>query len=186
MKISYSVSKAYPASRYIYEIRQLGQLKKNILKFQAKTAQVINFLNSFKKFAHSIPSIWPVVGTGIITSGYGVRVDPFTMRPMFHPGIDISSFEGTPIRATANGVVSAVGNTSGTGNMVIVKHRYGFHSAYFHLQKYVVSEGERVNRGEIIGYLGHTGRALGDHLHYEVRINGVHVDPLAYARLDSF
>ncbi|OYV03326.1 hypothetical protein CGW93_01540 [candidate division bacterium WOR-3 4484_18] len=128
-------------------------------------------------FAH-IPSIWPA--PGYITSGYGWRRDPFTHRREFHPAIDISNVEGTPVVATADGIVHFTGWVRGYGKTIIIDHGFGYSTLYGHLKKMLVKEGQVVRRGEVIGLMGHTGRTTGTHLHYEVRYFNRHKNPMDY------
>ncbi len=184
--ISKDVTKSLPEKKFITEIQRLAQFVKNIKSINNKTNTLIYSVLKFKRLSRLIPSIWPLVGTGIVTSGYGPRIDPFTMKAMFHPGVDISAFKGTPVRATADGVVTYASFDTGTGNMVQVEHQFGYSSAYCHLEKFAVEEGDKVRRGEVIGYVGNTGRSAGPHLHYEVRIKNAHINPLPFLRLDVF
>jgi len=170
----------------ILELQKLYSLKKRIVKIDKKSMQMIKIVKGFKKYITSIPSIFPIVGEGILTSGFGIRIDPFTLSPSFHTGLDISAFVGTPVRATADGKVTYAEYGADTGNLVMINHKYGFSSGYYHLEKFAVSVGDSVKRGEIIGYVGNTGRSLGYHLHYEVKINGKQTDPFGYIYLDIF
>lgn len=125
------------------------------------------------------PSVWPVHGR--ITSGYGRRMHPFFGRVMFHDGVDIANKEWTPVRATADGIVSYVGWRGDYGNTVRISHRgSGFTTGYAHLAQSSVVDGQVVERGELVGYLGSSGRSTGPHLHYEVRKLGRHVDPMRF------
>jgi len=121
---------------------------------------------------------------GYISSSYGYRRDPFTGRRAFHAGIDIVSRYGAPVRATADGVVYKVGYNRSLGRFVKIKHKHGFMTIYGHLRKYVVKRGERVKRGDIIGYLGTTGRSTGPHLHYEIRRWGKSLNPIRFIRAE--
>jgi len=124
------------------------------------------------------PSIWPTRGR--ISSGFGMRRNPFGGGSQFHYGIDIAGTHGTPVYATANGQVSFAGYRGGFGNLVIISHGYGFQTYYAHLSGFAVSNGQWVKRGQVIGYMGRSGRATGTHLHYEVHVNGVAVNPYRY------
>ncbi len=126
----------------------------------------------------STPSIAPV--RGILTDGFGGRSDPFTHEAGTHNAIDISSAVGQPVRAPADGIVVKAEWASGYGNVVYVSHGYGYSTRYGHLSAFNVRPGARVKRGEIIGYVGSTGRSTGPHLHYEVRVNNNPVNPLEY------
>jgi murein DD-endopeptidase MepM/ murein hydrolase activator NlpD len=126
--------------------------------------------------ASATPSIWPALGW--LTSGYGSRSDPFTGRPDSHPGLDISADRGDPVHATADGKVERAGWSGDYGNLVVVTHNFGLSTRYAHLSKVSVKAGADVKRGDIIGYVGATGRATSSHLHYEVWANGKPVNPL--------
>ena len=129
------------------------------------------------------PSLWPVLGP--ITSGFGQRVDPVlgTGEGEFHKGIDIAAPQGTPIRATANGVVLSAGLANGYGREVIVDHGHGVKTLYGHMSGFNVLAGQTVFTGQIIGYVGHTGRTTGNHVHYEVKIHDISVNPHKYLRM---
>ena len=126
----------------------------------------------------STPTIWPT--TGWLTSAYGLRIDPFTGKKTFHYGLDIASSFGNPVVATADGFVSHVKNEKIGGNTVIISHGGGFTTVYCHLNKFAVKAGQRIKRWDVIGYVGQTGKALGPHVHYEVRRNGKAVNPYKY------
>ena len=122
------------------------------------------------------PSIWPIHGW--LSAGFGVRPDPFTGERDFHPGLDISADRGTPILATAEGTVELAAPSGDYGNLVVVNHGYGLVTRYGHLSRFAVWVGRKVKRGDILGYVGATGRATGPHLHYEVLANGKLMNPL--------
>jgi hypothetical protein len=126
------------------------------------------------------PSIWPVEGR--VTSSFGEREDPFNGEGAFHAGIDISAPTGTLVRATGDGLVTLASIENGYGREVTVDHGHGVHTVYGHLSGMIVLAGQRVTRGQVIGYVGQTGRSTGPHLHYEVRINNVPVNPHKYLR----
>ena len=128
------------------------------------------------------PSIWPV--TGPISSSFGEREDPMlgNGEGEFHPGIDISGPEGTPIHCTADGVVVSADIVNGYGRMVKIDHGHGLVTMYGHMSGFAVTAGQAVTRGQVVGYIGHTGRATGNHVHYEVRINNTPVNPHKYLR----
>jgi murein DD-endopeptidase MepM/ murein hydrolase activator NlpD len=126
------------------------------------------------------PSLWPVVGP--VTSSFGERQDPFNGEGAFHAGIDISSSFGTPVRATADGTVEMADRASGYGREIVIDHGYGVKTIYGHLSGFAITEGQEVTRGQIIGYVGTSGRSTGPHLHYEVRIRNTPVNPHKYLR----
>jgi len=131
-----------------------------------------------------IPSIHPVPGRRIC-SGYGYRVDPIDKKVRMHWGIDIGAPRGTTILATADGVVSFTGWVSGYGWTVVVDHGFGFKTAYAHCQRILVKNRELVKRGQAIAQVGSTGRSISPHLHYEVRISGMKIDPYKYINTSS-
>jgi len=138
-------------------------------------------LDQLEQGAAAIPSAHPIRDSIAFTSGYGVRSDPFRGRAAMHAGVDLAGPHGTPIYATADGIVGkAEYNRGGYGNYVEINHGQGIETRYGHLSRYVTRAGQRVRRGELIGYMGSTGRSTGSHLHYEVRINGRAVNPVPF------
>ena len=129
------------------------------------------------------PSLWPVVGH--LSGSFGERLDPFSGEGSFHAGVDISSQYGNEVRASADGVVTAVETRPGYGRLVIVDHGFGISTWYGHLSGFHARPGARVKRGEVIGYVGVSGRVTGPHVHYEVRIHGAPVNPWRYLRFTS-
>src|SRR5437867_2651718 len=126
--------------------------------------------------AAATPSIWPAHGW--VSGWFGGRSDPFTGESGFHQGLDISLEKGQPIYATADGAVESAGYSGDYGNMVVVAHGFGLSTRYGHLSRFAVSTGEVVKRGQIIGYVGATGRATGPHVHYEILAGGRLLNPL--------
>ncbi len=130
------------------------------------------------KLVASTPSISPVAG--LLTSRFGYRQDPFTGERHLHSGVDISAPPGTPVRATASGVVVATSQGGPLGRSVTLAHGFGFSTLYAHLARIQVTVGQRISRGQVIGLLGNSGRSTGYHLHYEVRRDGRPVNPLPF------
>lgn len=130
--------------------------------------------------ATTAPTLWPVMGP--ITGSFGSRVDPFNGEGAFHAGVDISCHYGQPIMAPADGVVTYAGFYSGYGRMLIVDHGNGISTRYGHLSGFAVTDGQTLRKGEVIGYVGMSGRSTGAHLHYEVRIHDTPVNPYKYLR----
>ena len=126
--------------------------------------------------AAATPSVWPVAGW--LTSLYGNRTDPFTNDQDFHPGLDISADYGQPVIATGDATVAAAGPNGAFGNMVSLDHGFGIMTKYGHLSRIAVMADQRVKRGDVIGYVGSTGRSTGAHLHYEVWMNGKLTNPM--------
>jgi murein DD-endopeptidase MepM/ murein hydrolase activator NlpD len=128
--------------------------------------------------AAATPAISPV--RGILTSAYGYRKDPISGERALHRAVDLSTAPGQPVMATADGIVLRAERSGRLGNAVVIAHGFGFTTRYGHLSRFAVQAGERVARGEVIGYVGNTGRATGYHLHYEVLADGSPVNPLIY------
>ncbi|MFN3681873.1 MAG: M23 family metallopeptidase [Nitrospira sp.] len=124
------------------------------------------------------PSIWPVKGW--VTSGFGPRISPFTEKLSWHDGLDIGAPPNAPVHATAQGRVILTTYDSKLGNLVKLDHGFGIETVYGHLAKALVKEGQRVNRGDVVGLVGNTGLSTGPHLHYMVKVNGQAIDPLKY------
>jgi murein DD-endopeptidase MepM/ murein hydrolase activator NlpD len=127
----------------------------------------------------SVPSLKPVANLNF-SSFYGVRSDPFRGTAAMHAGVDIPGAMGTPIYATADGIVGRAGWAGGYGNLVELEHGRGLETRYGHLSKILVSPGQHVRRGDQIALMGSTGRSTGSHLHYEVRMDGRAVNPIPY------
>ena len=129
--------------------------------------------------AIAIPSVQPVSKLSF-TSNFGIRSDPFRGTAAMHAGVDIPGPTGTPIYATADGIVSNADRQGGYGNMVEINHGKGIATRYGHLSRILVANGTRVTRGQMIGHMGSTGRSTGPHLHYEVRMDGHAVNPVPF------
>ncbi len=128
--------------------------------------------------SHTEPSLWPVIG--LVRSSFGGRADPFSGEGAFHTGIDLSTPKGTPVRVSADGVVESAHWAGAYGKLVVVDHGNGLETYYAHLSQFLVLAGQEVRRGEVIALSGGTGRATGPHIHYEVRLDGVPVNPYKY------
>ncbi|MDR0828451.1 MAG: M23 family metallopeptidase [Desulfovibrio sp.] len=139
---------------------------------------LVTLLRSNKDSLLSTPSVWPVLGT--LTSGFGWRRSPTSGSGRMHQGLDISNRIGTPIRAPARGAVTFSGPDGAYGISIILDHGNGISTRYSHLSRTSVNVGDYVQRGDFIGYLGNTGRSTGPHLHYEVHVRGVPVNPMRY------
>jgi murein DD-endopeptidase MepM/ murein hydrolase activator NlpD len=139
---------------------------------------LVNMLESQTARLATTPTIWPAQGW--VSSPFGYRIDPFTGKRTFHRGIDIATNFGNPTVATADGNVIEAAYDKFFGRTVIISHGGGIVTQYCHLDKYIVKAGQRIKRGDLLGYVGKTGKALGPHLHYEVRINDASVNPYNY------
>jgi len=138
------------------------------------------FAGDWRELADA-PSLWPLEGR--VGSGFGARQDPINGEGAFHPGIDIEASTGTPVRATADGEVTGMNLGAGYGRQVVLNHGHDLLTVYGHLSALAVVPGQHVTRGQVIGYVGQTGRATGPHLHYEVRVHNVPVNPHKYLRV---
>ncbi|MBA4396628.1 MAG: hypothetical protein C0394_04495 [Syntrophus sp. (in: bacteria)] len=151
------------ADRGTVDIRQIQQ---QIALSMQTIGAIQDYLHSEKDIYMATPKGMPVPGN--ITSAYGNRVNPISGREEFHRGIDLSIPQGTPVLATAGGIVSFSGWNGGGGNVIVVEHGHGYSTYYAHNQRNAVQVGQRVKRGDIIGYAGATGNATGSHVHYEI------------------
>ncbi|HJT89112.1 MAG TPA: M23 family metallopeptidase [Bryobacteraceae bacterium] len=155
----------------------------------AESVEDYNFLRNvnslalesrFSRRGHAIsqPSLWPVDGR--LMGGFGERNDPFSGEGEFHKGVDISAPSGTPVRATADGIVTHSEWSNGYGRLLVIDHGGGIQTYYAHLSRFYVQTGEEVRRGEVVAAVGSSGRVTAPHLHYEVRIGGAPVNPYRY------
>lgn len=157
---------------------ELKEMSSTAHNQQHSFSSIFHLLEEKRSLLAATPSIRPV--SGWISSGFGYRSSPFTGRREFHRGLDIATHPGTSIIAPADGTVTFAGNRGLMGKMVTIDHGFGMVSRYGHVQKTLKQKGERVKRGETIALVGSTGRSTGPHLHYEVLLNGVPVNPMNY------
>ncbi|HRS88262.1 MAG TPA: M23 family metallopeptidase [Smithellaceae bacterium] len=142
--------------------------------------ELLSFLREQKSILAATPSLWPV--RGWVTSEFGMRESPFSSGVEFHNGIDIATRYGKEIIAPADGLVVEASNRAADGNYIKIDHGHGYATLYCHLSKFAVKEGMRVKRGDVIAYVGDTGRSTGSHLHYTVLVNNVSVNPRRYLK----
>jgi murein DD-endopeptidase MepM/ murein hydrolase activator NlpD len=161
------------------------QMKADVERLQSEAitqelslAELEKNLQTKKEMMTHMPSLWPTMGW--VTSGFGFRTNPFSGLSQMHEGMDISNRVGTLVVAPSDGIVSDVGNDLVYGKILVISHGFGMTSRYCHLSKALVKAGQKVNRGDKIAEIGMTGRTTGPHLHYEVRLNGIPVNPLRY------
>lgn len=164
-------------------IKQLNQLTTRVA-FQSKSYGAIDeMIKNKEKLLAAIPAIQPVSNKDLnrIASGFGTRIDPVYKVTKFHAGLDFTAPQGTPIYATADGRIKEANyNEGGYGNHVVIDHGYGYETLYGHMVRIKARRGQSVKRGEIIGWVGNTGKSTGPHCHYEVSKNGQRVDPVYY------
>ena len=164
------------AARKMYAF--LRQLADDMRLEEVTQQDLLRVLRDNRDAIASMPTIWPV--DGFISSPFGVRSSSFSGRSEFHKGLDIRARVGTPITAPGRGVVSMAGGDGAYGLSVELQHSRAITTKYGHMQRIVVREGQQVKRGDVIGFVGSTGRSTGPHLHYEVKLNGVQVNPMRY------
>lgn len=168
---------------YASIVSSLDGLVRRIKTQSASYSELDVLIKNKEKLLSHTPAIQPVSNQDLtrIASGYGYRIDPIYKTTKMHAGIDFTAPQGTPIYATADGTVSVAGNRgNGYGNHVIIRHGYGYETLYGHMAKVKVRQGESVKRGEVIGYVGSTGKSTGPHCHYEVHKNKNKIDPVYF------
>jgi len=154
-----------------------GLLRDLLRGLESRLTLVRHDVEQQEKLAAATPSIWPA--NGWLTGTFGGRPDPFTGEADFHQGLDISTEKGQPVYATADGLVESASYTGDYGNFIVLKHDFGLATRYGHLSAFNVSPGAKVKRGDVIGFVGSTGRSTGAHVHYEVLANGKLINPLS-------
>ena len=155
-----------------------GVLRDLLYTLESRLQVVQTDVEKRQALAAATPSIWPT--RGWLSDGFGQRRDPFTGEAAYHTGLDISADRGEPVVATANGVVGTAQPSGAYGNMIVIDHGFGLATRYAHLDSFHVKPGDRVRRGDVVGYAGATGRATGDHLHYEILVSGRQLNPLQF------
>ena len=163
--------------------KKLDQITKQLYIQSKSFDDIIELVKNKTDMLASIPAIQPVSNKDLsrMASGYGPRIHPIYKTKKFHAGMDFSAKTGTPIYATGDGVVYKVRKSRrGYGNHVVINHNYGYKTLYAHMQKYIVKRGQKVKRGEIIGYVGNTGTSVAPHLHYEVHKDGKKINPVNF------
>ncbi len=163
----------------------IQQMRVDVERLQSEAASQETSLSELEKVLQTkqeilvhTPSIWP--SQGWVTSDFGFRTDPFTGLNQMHEGIDIANRTGTLVVAPANGFISDIGNDWVHGKFIVISHGFGMTTRYSHLNKVLVKTGQKVKRGDKIAEVGTTGKTTGPHLHYEVRLNGIPVNPMRY------
>jgi murein DD-endopeptidase MepM/ murein hydrolase activator NlpD len=158
-------------------IEALDESLQNVTAFKKNIQEVNQLWSKQLAWLGTLPTGLPVKGNYNLSSGYGLRIDPFTQMMARHEGLDFSAPVGTPIIASAGGVISRAGYEAQYGNMVEIKHAEGFTTRYAHASQLLVRTGQTVKRGDVIAKVGNTGRSSGPHLHYEVMRAGAHINP---------
>ena len=158
----------------------MEDLKKQIIKTTETIGEIKEYLHTQRAIYVSTPKGYPVPGN--ISSPFGMREHPTSGKDEFHSGIDLSISPGTPVKATADGIVTYSGWHGGSGNLVGLEHGHGFSTFYAHNKSTIVNIGQKVRRGDIIGYSGSTGNSTGPHVHYEIWKDGKAINPAAYLK----
>lgn len=173
-----------PENRLIYSIdTTINQIKSRISAQQKSYDQVVKLISNKEQLLAATPAIQPVSNKDLnrIASGFGYRIDPVYKTIKLHAGLDFAAPQGTPIYATADGRVKLAGfSDGGYGNHVVIDHGYGYETVYGHMVRVKARTGQSVKRGEVIGYVGSTGKSTGPHCHYEVHKNGQKLDPVYF------
>ncbi|MDD4115934.1 MAG: M23 family metallopeptidase [Massilibacteroides sp.] len=166
--------------------QKMDMLRKQLYVQSNSLDELINMGKSQEERLQCIPSIQPISNKDLrrTASGYGMRIDPIYRTRRFHAGMDFSAKVGTDIYATGNGTVTFAGWKQGYGNCLVVDHGFGYKTLYGHMNKFKARVGQKVKRGEIIGYVGNTGKSTGPHLHYEVIVRGKNDNPAKYYFMD--
>jgi len=154
------------------------RLQSEAVSREESLSELEKLLETKKEMLTHTPSVWPVLGW--VTSGFGFRTNPFTGLAQMHEGVDISNRVGTLVTAPANGIISDIGNDWAHGKILVISHGFGMTSRFSHLNKVFVKVGQKVKRGDKVAEVGMTGKSTGPHLHYEVRLNGIPVNPMRY------
>lgn len=163
--------------------KDIDILSKQLVVQSKSLDEIVSLAKEKEKMLASLPAIQPVSNEYLtrMASGYGWRNDPFTKARKFHKGMDFTAPQGTPVYATGDGVVlRADANATGYGKHVRIDHGFGYITLYGHMTKYVVKRRQKIKRGDLIGYVGSTGRSKAPHLHYEVRKNGQAINPINF------
>ncbi len=171
------------ASVVIETSKRLDKIRKQIYVQSKSFEELIDLARRKEEMLGSIPAIMPISNKDLIrtASGFGLRVHPIYKISKFHAGMDFTAPAGTEIYATGNGIIEVVQTAKrGWGNHIIIDHGFGLKSIYAHLDNFNVHKGQKVERGDVIGFVGNTGTSVAYHLHYEIKLNGVNVDPVNY------
>jgi murein DD-endopeptidase MepM/ murein hydrolase activator NlpD len=174
----------YDYSNIVIETaKRLDRIKKQVYVQSKSFDYLIMLAKGKEEMLRSIPAIMPISNRDLtrVASGFGLRIHPFYKISKFHYGMDFTAPLGTDVYSTGDGViVTRLSSQRGLGNHIIVDHGFGYTSIYAHLDRFNVRVGQKIRRGDIIGFVGNTGMSLAPHLHYEIKLNGINVDPVNY------
>jgi murein DD-endopeptidase MepM/ murein hydrolase activator NlpD len=180
----YKSLEGYRNSNLVIETAtRLDKIRKKVYLQSKSFDDLIGLARNKEDMLRSVPAIIPISGKDLtrIASGFGLRIHPIYKIIKFHSGMDFTAPSGTDVYASGNGIVASVQSSQrGLGKNIVIDHGYGYSSIYAHLSNFNVRVGQKVQRGDIIGYVGNTGTSIANHLHYEIKLNGVNVDPVNY------
>jgi murein DD-endopeptidase MepM/ murein hydrolase activator NlpD len=180
----YKSLEGYRNSNLVIETAsRLDKIRKKVYLQSKSFDDLIGLARNKEDMLRSVPAIIPISGKDLtrVASGFGLRIHPIYKIIKFHNGMDFTAPSGTDVYASGNGIVEAVQSSQrGLGKNIVIDHGFGYSSTYAHLSNFNVRVGQKVQRGDVIGYVGNTGTSIANHLHYEIRLNGVNVDPVNY------
>ena len=180
----YKSLEGYRNSNLVIETAtRLDKIRKKVYLQSKSFDDLIGLARNKEDMLRSVPAIIPISGKDLtrVASGFGLRIHPIYKIIKFHSGMDFTAPSGTDVYASGNGIVASVQSSQrGLGKNIVIDHGYGYSSIYAHLSNFNVRVGQKVQRGDIIGYVGNTGTSIANHLHYEIKLNGVNVDPVNY------
>jgi murein DD-endopeptidase MepM/ murein hydrolase activator NlpD len=180
----YELLEGYRNSKLVIETaKRLDKIRKRVYVQSKSFDELIHMARNKEDMLKSVPAIIPISNKDLTrtASGFGWRIHPIYKISKFHYGMDFTAPAGTDVFATGNGIVKEVVTSQrGYGKHIVIDHGYGYTSMYAHLSGFNVRTGQRVKRGDVIGYVGNTGLSVANHLHYEIKLNGVNVDPVNY------
>lgn len=182
--IRYNELEGFNNSRIVIETtKRLDAIRRKIYVQSKSFDELIGLAEEKEDMLRSIPAIIPIATKDLtrIASGFGLRIHPVYKISKFHSGMDFTAPLGTEIYASGDGTISSVSsNRRGMGNYLVINHGFGYSSTYAHMDSFAVRNGQKVRRGDVIGYVGNTGMSIAPHLHYEIKLNGTNVDPVNY------
>jgi murein DD-endopeptidase MepM/ murein hydrolase activator NlpD len=180
----YNSLEGYKNSNLVIEtVNRLDKIRKKVYIQSKSFDDLIALAKNKEEMLRSVPAIIPVSSKDMtrIASGFGLRIHPIYKIIKFHYGMDFTAPAGTDVYATGNGVIASVQSSGrGLGKNIVIDHGFGYSSIYAHLSNFNVRVGQKVQRGDIIGFVGNTGTSIANHLHYEIKLNGTNVDPVNY------
>jgi murein DD-endopeptidase MepM/ murein hydrolase activator NlpD len=180
----YSELEGFSNSRIVSETRKkLDEIRRQVYSQSKSFDELILLVKEKEDMLRSIPAIIPISTKDLtrVASGFGLRIHPVYKISKFHAGMDFTAPLGTEVYASGDGTIESVSSSKrGMGNCIVINHGFGYSSVYAHLDKFNVRDGQKVHRGDVIGFVGNTGMSVAPHLHYEIKLNNINVDPVNY------